>query len=786
MSQLSCNIYIVNDQSKHITIIFGVTMTGKHNGIFFFRAHQWWNYALAPALGWVYFLLFLNTTDYRDALSQLLCIGLSFLGMAALGYFLNDWSDEASDKVANKHNITSSLSVLNKTIISILLFSIGLAPWLLFTKNNLFVFILLLETALILLYSFPPFRFKERGWVAPITDALYAHVLPSVLFLFLILSEVPPLFLFIVVAWKMLSGVRYYLNHIALDFHNDKLSGTKTLATQYGVLALYRWISKFIFPLEVLFVTALFLLSLSHTPYVIPVALFLLFGTIFIEQILTTTTTASFFVYNFSRITIDDFYQKVFPIASLIGLVYLDNKFFILLIGHLLLFHSLGYAIWLLVKGAFLVIYRLPYRKTVSLIINYTVYYFRKVVLCNNEQQARKNQYAEYAAYQSKLQSDLTKRKNGRVAVVNINQDKYTETFVKGMMHNLPFETHQLYGGSLPTFSLNEGDFISDNKLLKAWVRFVALLLGKSEDYFLKKSILNYLNRNEIDVVLAEFGPVGVSMSEICREAGIPLVVHFHGYDAYHSQVLQENREAYKQMFIYSSAIIAVSKEMKEQLIYLGADAHKVFYQPDFVDLSLYQHIDVSNNPPVCLAIGRFAETKSPHLTILAFYKVLAQIPEARLVMVGKDGGGELFEACHILVRALRISHAVDFKGILPPAQIYDLMKTSKVFVQHSLTTPLHGDKEGTPVAVMEASAAGLPVVATTHAGIKDVIIPNETGILVDEFDIEAMAEAMIELLQNDTKVKQMGQAGSAYIHQHPQIGHYTDHLEKILKSAIS
>ena len=65
-------------------------MTGKHNGIFFFRAHQWWNYALAPALGWAYFLLFLNTTDYRDALYQLLCIGLSFLGMAALGYFLND------------------------------------------------------------------------------------------------------------------------------------------------------------------------------------------------------------------------------------------------------------------------------------------------------------------------------------------------------------------------------------------------------------------------------------------------------------------------------------------------------------------------------------------------------------------------------------------------------------------------------------------------------------------------------------------------------------------------
>jgi len=746
---------------------------------------QWWKYAFAPALGWIYFLQFISVTIFWDAAVQLWWVGLSFLGMASLGYFLNDWSDERCDKQAGKANLTSGLTLLTKLIISVLLVAMAIAPWTQLTSEPRFYMALAVEVFLLLLYSFKPFRLKERGWIAPIIDALYAHVLPSLLFLYMILEGISAVFVVAIIVWKLISGTRYFLNHLALDAKNDQRSGTATLATRYGVSALYRWNADYLFPAEILLISMVLSLGLCHVPLLIPVALLLVFVTVFWEQLLALDLSKRLNTYSFKRISLDDFYQTVLPLVALVGLTVLDKRYALLLLVHLTLFHGLLQFLWEMQWKVMVWVWELPYRQLASKVVNYTVYYFRKIVLCYNEEQARKTQYADYLKQEQIKNLAAKKRDNGRVAVVNINQAKYTETFIHGMVSHLPFEVHQLYGGELPTYSLNEGDFISESKWNKRWIEVVELLLGKPSHYFLKKAILSYIHRHEVQVVLAEFGPVGASLVEICAQADIPLVVHFHGYDAYHQQLLLKHGEAYKQMFAYATSIIAVSKEMKQQLVVLGAAEEKIYYQPDFVNLELYRHVDTSSNAPVCLSIGRFAETKSPHLTLLAFKRVLSVLPEAKLVMVGKDGGGELFEACHILVKSLGMDHAVTFKGVLPPSEIYGLMKSARIFVQHSLTTPLNGDKEGTPVAVMEASAAGLPVVATRHAGINDVVVHGKTGLLVDEYDIDAMANAIMELLQNDGLAQQMGAAGSEYIHHHPQVSHYIANLEQILKQAI-
>jgi glycosyltransferase involved in cell wall biosynthesis len=97
-------------------------------------------------------------------------------------------------------------------------------------------------------------------------------------------------------------------------------------------------------------------------------------------------------------------------------------------------------------------------------------------------------------------------------------------------------------------------------------------------------------------------------------------------------------------------------------------------------------------------------------------------------------------------------------------------MKQSRVFVQHSLTTPLNGDKEGTPVAVMEAMASGMPIVTTRHAGILDLMDHGVTGLLVDEYDWKAMSEEMIRLASNDELANKLGQAASSRIQNDPLI----------------
>jgi glycosyltransferase involved in cell wall biosynthesis len=79
--------------------------------------------------------------------------------------------------------------------------------------------------------------------------------------------------------------------------------------------------------------------------------------------------------------------------------------------------------------------------------------------------------------------------------------------------------------------------------------------------------------------------------------------------------------------------------------------------------------------------------------------------------------------------------------------------------VLHSVTTS-DGDVEGTPVSVLEAGAAGLPVVATRHAGIADVVLDGETGLLVAERDVAGMADAVLALIRDPARAAALGRRG--------------------------
>ena len=108
----------------------------------------------------------------------------------------------------------------------------------------------------------------------------------------------------------------------------------------------------------------------------------------------------------------------------------------------------------------------------------------------------------------------------------------------------------------------------------------------------------------------------------------------------------------------------------------------------------------------------------------------------------------------------------------------------SVAFVQHSITAD-NGDMEGTPVAVLEASAAGLPVISTFHAGIPDVIIHGETGLLVEEHDVEGMANYMIHLLENPDKAINMGAKGKTHIRDNFSLDRHLNTISELVKKAV-
>jgi colanic acid/amylovoran biosynthesis glycosyltransferase len=329
-----------------------------------------------------------------------------------------------------------------------------------------------------------------------------------------------------------------------------------------------------------------------------------------------------------------------------------------------------------------------------------------------------------------------------------------TETFITNHIRHLPFRMCILFGGSLQ-YDQHGASIVSSVslRLVDPVLRRLGLTNGSPS---LFRGQTRFLRREKVAAVLAEYGPAGVQVLPACRGVGVPLIVHFHGYDAYMQDTLDRYGVQYLELFRYAAAVVAVSKDMVSQLMTLGAPRDKIAYIPYGVDTASFDKAAPAQAPPWFLAVGRFVEKKGPFVTLCAFAKVLLRCPEAKLTMIGD---GPLLGPCKHLARALGIFTAVQFTGAQPHEVVCDAMRKARAFVQHSLRAT-DGDSEGTPVAVMEAQAAGLPVVATRHAGIKDVVLNGQSGLLVDELDAVGMADAMITLALDGDLAARMGQVG--------------------------
>lgn len=361
------------------------------------------------------------------------------------------------------------------------------------------------------------------------------------------------------------------------------------------------------------------------------------------------------------------------------------------------------------------------------------------------------------------------------IAIFSPNQNPYSETFIQAHKNYLKGKVFYYYGrkniqleGHSQLSSPNERRFLNLQKKL----------LKKAPNFIQETIILKSLRENKIDVVLAEYGTHAHFILPFVRKAGLPLVVHFHGYDASIHSVVEATKR-YKDVLKYASKVVAVSRKMEQMLLDLGCPREKLVYnvygpQPEFLK------VEPTFSKKQFIAIGRFTDKKAPYYTILAFKKATENHPEAKLIMAGD---GQLLNTCKNLVRHLDIQDQVEFLGVISPEKYRELLSESLAFVQHSITAE-SGDMEGTPLAVLEASAAGLPVVLTLHAGIPDVIIHNETGLLVEEHDVAEMANYMLRLLNDVPYAKTMGKAGKENITKNFNMDRHISVLQNVLKSA--
>jgi glycosyltransferase involved in cell wall biosynthesis len=376
-------------------------------------------------------------------------------------------------------------------------------------------------------------------------------------------------------------------------------------------------------------------------------------------------------------------------------------------------------------------------------------------------------------------ESPLTEPRRGRperyTCIITPYLPSTSETFIRAHAQRLPGRVVLIHGWPP---SIGEQPLLS--RTGRAMRKLFELAAGGESPT--TAAYVKAFRRYRPCAVLAEYGTTGVLVLPACRRAGIPLIVHFHGLDASVRTVLQENAETYPAMFKEAAAVISVSRAMHERLIALGAPRDRLHYNPCGVDCREFSGATPATAPPVFLAVGRFVDKKAPHLTLRAFALVHRLLPAAALRMVGD---GPLLDGCRHLASELGVDGAVTFLGAQPHSVVREEMRGARCFVQHSVEAP-SGDCEGTPVGILEAGASGLPVVSTRHAGIPDVVVERETGFLVAEGDVDAMADRMICLAKDPDLARRLGLAARERIEHSFSIERSIDQLSKIIESCVA
>jgi glycosyltransferase involved in cell wall biosynthesis len=167
-----------------------------------------------------------------------------------------------------------------------------------------------------------------------------------------------------------------------------------------------------------------------------------------------------------------------------------------------------------------------------------------------------------------------------------------------------------------------------------------------------------------------------------------------------------------------------------------------------------------SSDRPVTFGFVKWLKPKyGPDVLIEAFAKIHAARPNTKLILAGK---GEMQDQLQARVRELNLQNAVQILGRVDHDKVPALIRTFDVMVMPSVY-----ESETFGVAAIEASASGVPVVASRVGGVPEAVIHDKTGLLVPPRDVTALAAACIQLVDNPAQRKAMGQAGGRFVQRH-------------------
>lgn len=300
--------------------------------------------------------------------------------------------------------------------------------------------------------------------------------------------------------------------------------------------------------------------------------------------------------------------------------------------------------------------------------------------------------------------------------------------------------------------------------------------------------LVRELRVREPDVVLTNaFELQGVTAA---RLAGVPVVSKIVGDRAWeraryrhgitdHIETFQTRNyglriSAYKLLRTlpvrHATHIVTPSEYLREIVCSWGVDEANTSV--------IYNSIDPETAPrtleerePRIVTVGRLTDWKGIDGVIEAFETVAAERPAAELSIIGD---GPKRSELETIAEETTAADRITFHGRVPHTDVLDIMSKSSVFV-------LNSDYEGLPHVVLEAMACRTPAVVSNEGGNTEVVRDGETGFIVHQGDVNAIADRIHRFLANENLVEQFGAAGRALLEQKFSLGQMTDEYESLL-----
>ncbi len=273
--------------------------------------------------------------------------------------------------------------------------------------------------------------------------------------------------------------------------------------------------------------------------------------------------------------------------------------------------------------------------------------------------------------------------------------------------------------------------------------------------------------------------PAGYISAHLKKIKNIPLVITPHGNDIHvipelgHGLRLdpQKNKKI-KYALDNAELLTAISGSVEASLLDAGASAEKIRYIPNGVDIerfskhaarNIFDWLGVPDSSKLIVTVGGYNRRKGQDVIVRAMPSVLKKEANAILVVVGRNT-----EALVPLIESLDLAGKVILTGgIAPPIvtgdqrniqvsgsgdRLADIYSRSEMYVSAGVAE----GAEGLSLAVLEAMASGLPVVASNISGNRDIVVDHENGLLVEPGDHELLAEAILKVFHDEALRKKM------------------------------